>query len=191
MVIPEPPEPYFDNHLVEMVVRTALGNSNSVLVPEDFETITVLNLSECELTDLNFLSEFTNLQELDLSWNNLLDCTSLPELKHLTKIDLSYNFISEIQVLSSYTELTELSLRANNLTTLVETVKFSETEDTAVLQEVFAFEGLSKLKRLDLSYNVLTGVSELADLTTLEYLNLEKNQIIDFSAVEFVPELIR
>jgi len=53
------------------------------------------------------------------------------------------------------------------------------------------FAGFTELRRLDLSYNILTDVSELAGLTTLEYLNLEKNRITDFSAVEFVPELIR
>ena len=190
----EPPEPYFDNPLVEAAVRTCVGNPDRVLIPEDFISITVLDLSECELTDVSFLSEFINLQELDLSWNNLSDCTSLPELKHLTKLILSYNFINEIQVLSSYTELTELSLRANNLTRLSVSVISSETEDlqeTEVSEIYSVFDGLSKLTHLDLSYNMLSEVSELSGLTALEYLNLEKNRITDFSAVEFVPELLR
>ena len=191
---PQPPEPYFDNPLVEAVVREALGNPDRVLVPEDFTSIIVLDLSECGVDDTSFLSEFTNLQELDLSWNILSDSTSLPELKHLTKLDLSYNFISEIQVLSSYTELTELSLRANNLTSLSNTVVSSETEafeETEAAETLAVFDGLSKLTRLDLSYNMLTDVSELAGLTALEYLNLENNRVIDFSPVEFVAELIR
>lgn len=189
-----PPEPYFENPLVETAVRKVLGNPDRALVPEDLATITVLNLSECELTDVSFLSEFTNLQELDLSWNNLSDSTSLPKLKHLTKLDLSYNFISEIQVLSSYTELTELSLRANNLERLTkpeEQQEKNETEESTAPADASVFAGFGRLRRLDLSYNILTDVSELAGLTTLEYLNLEKNRITDFSAVEFVPELIR
>lgn len=189
-----PPEPYFENPLVETAVRKELGNPDRALVPEDLATITVLNLSECELTDVSFLSEFTNLQELDLSWNNLSDSTSLPKLKHLTKLDLSYNFISEIQVLSSYTELTELSLRANNLERLTkpeEQQEKNETEEPTAPADASVFAGFGRLRRLDLSYNILTDVSELAGLTTLEYLNLEKNRITDFSAVEFVPELIR
>ncbi len=190
----QPPEPYFENLLVEAAVREAVGNPDRVMMPEDFETVTVLNLSECELTDVSFLSEFVNLQELDLSWNDLSDCTSLPELKHLTKLDLSYNFISEIQVLSSYTELTELSLRANNLEWLTKptepTVDVGQgTDAVTAMQPVFA--GLTGLRCLDLSYNMLTDVSELTELTGLEYLNLEKNRITDYSAVEFVPELIR
>lgn len=189
-----PPEAYFENLLVEAAVRATVGNPDRVLVPEDFVSITVLDLSECELTDVSFLSMFTNLQELDLSWNNLSDTTSLPELKHLTKLDLSYNFISEIQVLSSYTELTELSLRANSLEWL--TKPKEQAEEAEVNGETLpavesVFTGLTGLRRLDLSYNILTDVSELVGLTALEYLNLEKNRITDFSAVEFVPELIR
>ena len=189
-----PPEPYFENLLVEAAVREAVGNPDRVMMPEDFETVTVLNLSECELTDVSFLSEFVNLQELDLSWNDLSDITNLPELKHLTKLDLSYNFIGEIQVLSSYTSLTELSLRANNLEWLTKPEKLTDevgqgTDTTTAKSSVFA--GLTGLRCLDLSYNMLTDVSELTELTGLEYLNLEKNRITDFSAVEFVPELIR
>ena len=187
-----PPEPYFENLLVEAAVREAVGNPDRVLMAEDFETVTVLNLSECGLNDVSFLSEFVNLQELDLSWNNLSDCTSLPELKHLTKLDLSYNFISEIQVLSSYTELTELSLRANNLEWLTSSEEPAEMlEPGADTVSASVFSELVGLRRLDLSYNILTDVSELAELTALEYLNLEKNRITDFSAIEFVPELIR
>jgi len=164
------------------------------LVQEDFLSIKVLDLSECGLTDVGFLNGFINLQELDLSWNNLSDITGLPELKHLTKLDLSYNFISEIQVLSSYTELTQLSLRANDITELTEVIQPADTanpEETTAGKKISVFDGLLKLVRLDLSYNMLTDVSELTGLTALEYLNLEKNGIVDFSMVEFVPELIR
>ena len=179
-VLPQPPEAYFDNPLVEAALRRAVGNPERVLEPEDFLNVTVLDLHECNLSDVAFLSEFENLQELDLSWNNLTELTSLPALKHLTKLDLSYNFISKIQVLSSYTELAELSLRGNNIESLSD-----ETNNGSV------FDGLSKLKRMDLSYNALTGAEELSGFTTLDYLNLEMNQITDFSAVEYVPELIR
>ena len=188
----QPPEPYFDNLLVEAAVREVLGNPDRVLVPEDFASIIVLDLSECSITDTSFLSEFISLQELDLSWNNLSEIITLPQLKHLTKLDLSYNFINDIQVLWSYTELTELSLRANNIVSIS---KSSETEVMPDSEEktetVSVFNGCKELVRLDLSYNMLTDVSELSELTALEYLNLEKNRITDFSAVEFVPELIR
>ena len=179
---------------MEAAVREALGNPERTLVPEDFSTITVLNLSECELTDVSFLESFVNLQELNLSWNSLSELTTLPALKHLTKLDLSYNFISEIQVLWSYTELTDLSLRANNLERLTrpeEKAEAVDSEEEAVPEEMPVFAEISGLRRLDLSYNMLTDVSELAELVELEYLNLENNRITDFSAVEFIPELIR
>jgi len=62
-------------------------------------SLTSLNLSNDEISDLTPLSGLTNLTSLDLRSNNIIDITPLKSLTNLTGLTLASNYIVDISAL--------------------------------------------------------------------------------------------
>ena len=87
------------------------------------------------LTDIDFVSQFTEIECLYLPNHNFSDISALSELTDLTDLDLSFNKISDISPLKGLTNLSWLELGGNKIS------------DISVLK------GLTNLKDLNLTYN--------------------------------------
>lgn len=73
-------------------------------------SLTELDLSLNELSDVRGLEPFTNLKSLNLSRNFISDLTPLQALVNLEVLDISANNISEVSALKSLTKLRTLTL---------------------------------------------------------------------------------
>ncbi len=74
-----------------------------------------LSLISRGITDLQPLSNLTNLTELFLGGNQISDINPLSGLTNLKTLNLSFNQISDVKPLASLTNLTELVLSANQI----------------------------------------------------------------------------
>ncbi|MEG5160391.1 leucine-rich repeat domain-containing protein [Microcoleus sp. AT3-A2] len=69
-------------------------------------SLTKLDLSYSNISDIKPLESLTNLKQLDLNGNDISDIKPLESLTNLKQLDLNGNDISDIKPLESLTNLT-------------------------------------------------------------------------------------
>ncbi|XP_063540740.1 toll-like receptor 6 [Cydia strobilella] len=146
-------------------------------------TITNLDLSFCEISDINGVRvyQITTLERLNLASNKIreVDKTSFQKLRQLAWIDLSNNKLSSIQPgsFSDNEDLSILNLSNNFLSSL----------------EFGVFDGLTNLNTLDLSSNTLHSFSASIFHNTplVRVVYVENNLIDDLDFEEFSKANIR
>jgi Leucine-rich repeat (LRR) protein len=124
-------------------------------------SLTYLDLSQNEISDIGSLSSLTGLQTLYLSTNQITNITPLIDLTSLTYLNLDNNQISDGAPTGSLTALTDLELDSNQLSS----IGFLQT--------------LTNLQILHLSTNSIVDITPLKYLTDLQDLNLSDNYLTD------------
>lgn len=116
-----------------------------------------LNLSECELRNINDIKLFTEIEQISLGKNNITDITAFSKMDKLKRIWLYDNSISDIRPLENLTNLEELYLWDNSISDLTPLKK------------------LKNLKELNLQNNYISDPSPLYGLKQLEVLVIGDN----------------
>ncbi len=147
-----------------------LSSGNGYAV-DDKGFVIGLNLDDCSITGLLFLTQFTRLTQLSLYNNKISDVSPLQGLTALTYLFLSSNRLTDVSPLQGLTALTYLDLDSNQLT------------------DVSPLQGLTALTELYLSSNQLTDVSPLQGLKKLTELRLNSNQLTDVSPLQGLKKL--
>jgi len=156
------------------------------------ENLESLDLSECLIEDLGFISSFPNLKDLKLDKNAISDLAPLKDLKLLERLSLGKNHISDITPLNDLTNLQVLALNSNllvdvsslnNMTSLVE-VDLSTNDITTITD----LSNLVNLESVDLSYNLISSISTLENLPIKE-LNIMNTDIGDLNAIANFTDL--
>lgn len=139
-----------------------------------------LYVSKNEVTKMEEIDHFHNLQILELGSNRLRVMENMQNMTHLQELWLGRNRIKAVN-LCGLRCITKISLQSNRLTSMI------GFEDCVALEELYLshngiskMEGLSSLvnlRVLDVSSNKLTTVSDIQNLTRLEDLWLNDNQI--------------
>lgn len=131
--------------------------------------LTYLCLRNNYISDLTPLSKLTNLTHLDLSGNRITDVSPLAKLKNLNKLYLNSNWIADLSPLSALTNLTDLDLNHNR----------------AQVYNLNSLSRLTNLTHLDIehlsNYSKILDVGFLSQLTNLKELWLGNNPIPDLS----------
>jgi len=121
-------------------------------------SLTRLDLSDNQLTNLHLPQGLSHLEQLDLSDNQLTDL-DLPEgLSGLTTLDLSRNWVlADVNLPGDLAQLTSLDLSENSLTQLDLPPRLSRLRTLMLnsnrLQDLRLPEGWGGLRHLDLSGN--------------------------------------
>ncbi|PIN13665.1 Protein phosphatase 1, regulatory subunit [Handroanthus impetiginosus] len=156
--------------------------------PENDVESTILDLTSCQLRDLDSVELPPSLTELDLTANRLtaLD-PRISQLSNLKKLSLRQNVLNDDGVLPlstwhSISALQELVLRDNQLKKIpdVSIFKMLLVFDVS-FNEIFSLNGLSKasntLKELYVSKNEVTKMEEIEHFHELEILELGSNKL--------------
>ncbi|GAV89765.1 LRR_4 domain-containing protein/LRR_8 domain-containing protein [Cephalotus follicularis] len=143
-------------------------------------TLKELYVSKNEVTKMEELDHFHELQILELGCNKLRIMESLQNLTNLQELWLGRNRIKVVN-LCGLKCIKKLSLQSNRITSM------TGFEECVALEELYLshngiakMEGLStliNLRVLDVSSNKLTSVNDIRNLTQLEDLWLNDNQI--------------
>jgi len=175
-------------------IETALGKaSGAPITQEEMASLTRLEASNKEISDLTGLEFATNLTRLDLGaqvvhrrevkyyrvdggsyWserddgdnsNEISDLSPLSGMAKLEYLNLGSNLISDVSSLSGLTSLTYLDLYDN------------------YISDVSALSNLTNLTSLDLYNNLISNISALSSLIRLESLFLGQNSISEVSVL--------
>ena len=108
-------EKYLDFELTETKNSDYISNylETKLYLLNDAQEVIGLNLYGCELKDISFLQNLTNLQTLYLTNNEVSNYYFLQGLPNLTSLYLSDNKISDVYFLKYLKNLKILHLRGN------------------------------------------------------------------------------
>ena len=140
------PITFTDNNLYQSL-RTRLSNyiidrddtTKTLEIRTDaMSEITELDLSNCQISDLSGIENFTSLITLNLSKNTITDVSDLSNLTNLKTLNLSNNTINNMNNIRSLTALTNLNLNSNKIS------------------DITAVSSLVNLQTLDVSNNAIS-----------------------------------
>ncbi|MDR2401305.1 MAG: hypothetical protein LBD73_06610 [Deferribacteraceae bacterium] len=152
---------------------------------EDALTLTALSCDGDNITSLEGIEPFTNLQSIDFGYKGTAidNLTPLASLNKLTRINISKSNISDISPLSSLL-LVYLNLSDNHIadlsplsgiTTLSTLVLYRQSPD--YITDISPLSGLTGLTLLDLESNKITDIAPLQNMKRLRYLHLKDNRL--------------
>ena len=157
---------------LRVAIATALGKARDASITRaEMASLTSLEASSSDISDLTGLEFATGLISLNLSYNIIVDITPLSGSTKLTSLDLSNNIIVDITPLSGLTNLTSLDLSVNAIT------------------DISPLSGLTNLTSLRLHDNFFSDISPLSGLTRLISLSLYGTIIRDSSLLSRLSDL--
>ncbi len=157
---------------LRVAIETALGKARGAPITRaEMASLTRLEASSSDISDLTGLEFATGLIPLNLSYNIISDITPLSGLIKLTSLDLSYNIISDITPLAGLTNLTSLDLSYN------------------IISDITSLSGLTNLTSLRLHDNFFSDISPLSGLTRLISLSLYGTIIRDRLLLSHLSDL--
>ncbi|WP_199609781.1 leucine-rich repeat domain-containing protein [Flocculibacter collagenilyticus] len=167
-------------HLVNLKTLDLAGGENytnhsalSVL-----ENLEYLNVSESNLSNLAFISDYKQIKQLVVAGNSRIsDLSPLKDLTDLIFLDISNSQnLSDLTPLSSLTNLKELKI--NNL-----------YRNSSI--DITPLSSLVNLEKMDLSYNEYDSLDSITNLTNLSSLTLNNVYYDEFATLPALEGLER
>jgi internalin A len=160
-----------DSLLIIAKTTNTIGSKECKLADRQLKTLTSINLTYNQISDLKPLAGLNNLTSLNLAHNQISDLKPLAGLNNLTSLSLDFNQIRDVKPLEKLTKLTDLSLFSNQIS------------------NVKPLAGLTSLTMLSVNVNKISDVKPLAGLTNLTFLDLRRNQISDVTLLGGLTKL--
>ncbi len=175
----------FNDANLETAIRNQLGIYDRPIYISDLESITDLDLDNCNISDLTGLEYFNNLRFLNLSNNQITDLSSLTYFTDLTGLNASNNTIADITPLANLTQLVFLDLSGNQITQVDLLANLTNLGLLSIgVNPISDITPLSNLTNLNVLYLFNMGISDITpiiNLTNLTALKLNNNQITDLT----------
>ena len=170
--------------LLNLEYLFAYDNAIQSLAPlENLDKLRYLLIWNNLIDDLSPISNLTSLVYLRCSDNLITDLSPLANLMNLEELYVSSNIIAAIGEMNQQIYQTE-SFPKNSLLFEIPTMTYPRSADNKQPAGIFsiqALEGLTSLRVLDLSNNIIEDISALENLVNLEWLSLYNNEIRDIT----------
>ena len=156
-------------------IETALNKqAEEPITPAEMATLTNLDASNANISDLTGLEFATNLTRLGLANNSISDISAVAGLTNLTWLTLGGNLVSDISAVTGLTKLRWLGLSNNSIS------------------DISAVAGLANLTSLLLNGNSISDIAPLVANTQLgsgDTVNVQKNPLNYPSIYTHIPTL--
>ena len=156
---------------------------------DGIESLTNLNRLDCysgyALEDISALANLTNLKYLDLNSNNITDLSPLAGLVKLETLVLSGNPITDMSPLANLPALESLGLGSTDIaaipeggTTAVTYLTFGGYDsDLADITHIAEWLSAEKEVQISLNFEVLNSLSGIEKIGSMDYLNVQGDNI--------------
>ena len=192
------------------VIADSLGKASGAPITQaEMATLTRLDASNANISDLTGLEFAINLTELVLGGNegslwkvNINELFSNPSLYLTYIIEQWINFsfissvnrISDVTPLSNLTRLRFLDLSHNSIANLTPLSNLTRLRFLGLsgngIANMSALSGLTNLEVLILSGNSIANVTSISNLTNLRWLTLDDNNISDMIPISNLTRLV-
>ena len=157
----------FEDKNLESEIKKIIGKSaNDEVTISDALSITVLDLTGKNISNLEGIQYFTNIKMLKLGDNKISNLSPLSNLKKMDYLALYNNQIKDLSPLSTLTDLILLSVSDNKI------------------ESVDELANLVKLSYLLFTNNDISDISLLDNLEDLNFIEFSNNHIYDISILE-------
>lgn len=158
----------------------------------ELKSIDILQITGCNIINLNFIVKSNKIRFLILDENNIKDISSIEKLKDLKEFSATHNSIKDITVLSKLSKLEYVNVYDNEVENLPD---FSNCRN---LKEINLqvnhliynnnFSKLKQVKKLRLSYNKINNIDWALSLDSIQELSIYNNPI-DYNTADRNPKL--
>lgn len=188
-----------DENLYE-AIRLALGDKvleyhkNTITITQsNLDSIVYLDLSKKNISNITGIRNFKKLATLYLNDNNISNINEISELTNLNFLRLDNNNIKNISGLNDLTKLQTLYLYDNQITDITVVHKLLNLTCLNVannlIKDASGVDALTNLKSLSLYGNQITDIIYVKELVNLEDLYLGSNEIEDISPLSNLKNL--
>lgn len=157
------------------------------------QSLTHLDLIDCQLTRIDALSNLTNLEYLDVNDNGIRDLTPLQGLSNLRWLIAHHNAIESVTPLAGLTRLISLDLSYNPIHDCTPLAGLKGLANLNLrgcdVENVTPLTALRNLRYLDLSINRISSAELVTDMTALCSLDLGRNLIEDIHPLRNLENL--
>ena len=159
--------------LSKNIISSDDTNRTLEVITDAIPNINELDLSNCQISDLSGIENFTSLTNLNLSRNSISNISCLSSLNNLNTLNLSNNVIGNVEGIKELATLTTLNLNSNKIS------------------NIQPIGNLTSLRELDISNNVISSASTIGQLTNLTSLNISQNSSFANLKEVMMPQLIK
>lgn len=193
--------------------RTALYDVKAIVTQAALDSLTYISGSAQDITSLDGLEHFRNLETVDISDTKVTDISALKDMSKLTTLDFSNDKItdfsplatlpalnslganntgfSDLTPLANLTNLQMVRLESNGITSLAPLSNLKNIQNLAVsentISDLSPLTSLTQLTGFTASKNNISDVSPLSNLTKLNYVLVSYNHITDISPLTSNP----
>ncbi|NLK28051.1 MAG: hypothetical protein GX306_06880 [Clostridiales bacterium] len=160
----------FKDASLEQVIRRKLKKDTGYITAGDMRTITHLDASYCEITNLRGLEYAVRLQYLNLNDNKIISLKPLSNCYELITLNIRNNNIKDLSPLTNLTNLSYINLMGN------------------AIRDIAPLENLITLKTLNISNNLIGDIYPLKGLNNLISLDISANYIKDIYPLKLIAE---
>ncbi|PHT54430.1 hypothetical protein CQW23_08892 [Capsicum baccatum] len=188
-------EPLSSSHLISHLEELVLRDNKLKKIPDVaiFKKLLVLDVSFNEISSLNGLSKVSStLRELYVSKN---DVTKMEEIEHfheLQILELGSNRLRVMELLDNMKNLQELWLGRNRIRTVnlcgLKCIKKISLQSNR-LTSMNGFQGCVALEELYLSHNGIAKMEGLSTLVNLRVLDVSANKLTEINDIENLTKL--
>ena len=163
-----------DNPMKEIDLSTLSGLAN----------LTELNVSGCGIESIDGINT-GNLTTLNVSYNQIDSVSALEKAEKLRTLDISYNLLTEADGLKSCIRMQELSMEGNPLENiawiepLTELTNINLAQTGLVEEDLVYLQNMKNLQILDISGNMIFGLSAIMDLDSLQQIIISYTPLND------------
>jgi len=183
----------FSDPNLEMSIRDALGiPTGQVIITSDLSDLTVLDISQQGITNLEGLQYAVNLKQITANNNAIADLSPIAYLGHLRTLYLSDNGISDLSPLMHLKNLKTLYLENNQIVELSALQGIDLYDLSLGANDIADLSPLSSaihMQRLNLFGNRISDLSAISSMQSLSWLALNENQITDLSPLSKLTTL--
>ncbi|EDV28977.1 uncharacterized protein TRIADDRAFT_52391 [Trichoplax adhaerens] len=127
--------------------------------------------------------------DVELIGRNLIDITDIAKFNYLQKATLSYNKITDLTSLSYLPHLVYVDVSHNELTKLLDFKPPTNLKGNNKIKKIENIETLKWLQHFYLANNFVRSLKGLQNHEMLETIDLEDNQIIDYTEIKYLKDL--
>ena len=166
----------FDQEVYDLLIRIDKGHVATEDEKRMLSPVIVLRWQDVSKLP-NSMGMLESLSILDLSFTQVSDITALSKLKTLLFLNLNSTQVSDISALSKLPSLSDLNLSNTQVRDLSALSKLPSLSDLNLsntqVSDISELSNLKTLHRLDLSGLEIKNIGVLSELTSLEVLNLQ------------------
>ncbi len=157
------------------------------------DTLTLLNVTQSQLTDIDFVAGATHASYVDLSVNAITDLSPVAHCTSLRRLTFSWNQVSDLTPVAGLTELKALSAYGNQISDLSPLAGLTTLEEIGFYQnqisDLTVLASLPNLTEVELAKNNIEDVSPLAGFTSFDRLALTDNPVRNIEVLDHIDNL--